>query len=637
MRLIVGRLSFFFSLLWIAQVHASGVLAPGYGPLEYDPPLPGSYQLPPIQKAADGNILDSDGNLARLHDLFGDRVVLLSFMFSSCSDVNGCPLSSFVFQKIKTEIQNDLELENGVRLISLSFDPERDTPDRMQLYSNNFHYANSRGDWRFVTTDSIDTLRPILEGYGQEIEKFIDVETGETQDISHLLKVYLIDQQSMIRNIYSVSFLHADLLLNDVRSLLMPLEGPSVQKLNSPAVSKYSRPGDGKDGYESSNYETDSLALALREGRPVNLYNLIESPPLGLPPVPQPSGNIATPEKIKLGRKLFFDRRLSINDTFSCAMCHIPDQGFTSNEMATAVGVEGRSVRRNSPTLYNIAYMDSLFYDAREDNLEQQIWSPFLSRNEMANPSIGYLLGKIRSFPDYDNLFEAAFKGRPVAMDTLGMALAAYQRTLVSGNSAFDRWHFGGEDDVITDEAKRGYDLFIGRAGCSNCHLINEDHALFTDNKLHNTGLGFENSIGSGSGPVRVTLAPGVFLNVDPDIVNTVGEKPPADLGRYEITEDPADRWKYRTPTLRNIALTAPFMHNGRFSSLNEVVAFYNRGGVPHDLQSSLIRPLGLTVQEQNDLVAFMETLTGDNADALVLDAFAAPVGDPIQNDGSVH
>jgi cytochrome c peroxidase len=507
----------------------------------------------------------------------------------------------------------------------------------MQLYSNNFHYANSRGDWRFVTTDSIDTLRPILEGYGQEIEKFIDVETGETQDISHLLKVYLIDQQSMIRNIYSVSFLHADLLLNDVRSLLMPLEGQSVQKLNSPAGSKYSRPGDGKDGYESSNYETDSLALALREGRPVNLYNLIESPPLGLPPVPQPSGNIATPEKIKLGRKLFFDRRLSINDTFSCAMCHIPDQGFTSNEMATAVGVEGRSVRRNSPTLYNIAYMDSLFYDAREDNLEQQIWSPFLSRNEMANPSIGYLLGKIRSFPDYDNLFEAAFKGRPVAMDTLGMALAAYQRTLVSGNSAFDRWHFGGEDDVITDEAKRGYDLFIGRAGCSNCHLINEDHALFTDNKLHNTGLGFENSIGSGSGPVRVTLAPGVFLNVDPDIVNTVGEKPPADLGRYEITEDPADRWKYRTPTLRNIALTAPFMHNGRFSSLNEVVAFYNRGGVPHDLQSSLIRPLGLTVQEQNDLVAFMETLTGDNADALVLDAFAAPVGDPIQNDGSVH
>lgn len=190
---------------------------------------------------------------------------------------------------------------------------------------------------------------------------------------------------------------------------------------------------------------------------------------------------------------------------------------------------------------------------------------------------------------------------------------------------------------MITDEAKRGYDLFIGRAGCSNCHLINEDHALFTDNKLHNTGLGFENSIGSASGPVRVTLAPGVFLNVDPDIVNTVGEKPPADLGRYEITEDPADRWKYRTPTLRNIALTAPFMHNGRFSSLNEVVAFYNRGGVPHDLQSSLIRPLGLTAQEQNDLVAFMETLTGDNADALVLDAFAAPVGDPIQNDGSVH
>jgi cytochrome c peroxidase len=310
-------------------------------------------------------------------------------------------------------------------------------------------------------------------------------------------------------------------------------------------------------------------------------------------------------------------------------MCHIPEQGFTSNEMATAVGVEGRSVRRNSPTLYNVAYIEKLFHDGREENLEQQVWGPFLAKNEMANPSIGYLLGKIRSFPDYDGLFEEAYDGRPVGMETLGSALAVYQRTLLSANSPFDRWRYGRESTALDSEARRGFDLFTGKAGCSACHLVNDEYALFTDNRLHNTGLGYQNSIGGASGPNRVTLAPGVFLDVDPEVIATVGEKPPADVGLYEVTEDPADRWKYRTPTLRNIALTGPYMHNGQFSTLEEVISFYNDGGVENEVLSPLIRPLKLDAQEQRELVAFLNALTGDNVDALVLDAFAAPVSDP--------
>ncbi|MXX16136.1 MAG: photosynthetic protein synthase I [Gammaproteobacteria bacterium] len=640
-----GRARTSCALLWSAFLflvpahvtHAdtgSGILALGYGPLEYELPEPGSYGLPPLGAARDAQVLDEENRRIRLHDLYDGRIVLLNFMFSRCSDINGCPLSSYVFNRLKSTMQDDPELEAGLRLVSLSLDPERDTPEVMKLYGNNFRFAGTRGDWDFVTTDSEETLKPILDAYGQDMQKLVDAKTGETLDISHLLKVFLIDPDRKIRNIYSVSFLHADLLLNDIRSLFLEADGKGAVPALARSGSVLSRPGDDKEGYESEDYVTDSLALTDRKGEGFDLLGLAESPPLGLPPIPEPPDNILSREKIELGRKLFYDRRLSINDTFSCAMCHIPEQGFSNNEMATAVGVEGRSVRRNAPTLYNVAYMEKLFHDGREENLEQQIWAPFLDRNEMANPSVGYLLGKIRSFADYEGMFEEAFDGRPIGMETLGMAITSYERTLLSANSPFDRWFYGKDETALDDAARRGFSLFTGKAGCSSCHLVNRDHALFTDHRLHNAGLGFENSIGDAFKPSRVTLAPGVFLDVDPEVMASVGEKPPGDVGLYEITEDPADRWKFRTPTLRNVALTAPYMHNGQFSTLEEVVEFYNRGGVDHELLSPLIRPLGLDAGEQEDLVAFLHALTGDNVDALVLDAFAAPVGDPGQNSG---
>ena len=309
-------------------------------------------------------------------------------------------------------------------------------------------------------------------------------------------------------------------------------------------------------------------------------------------------------------------------------MCHIPEQGFTNNELATSVGIEGRTVRRNAPTIYNVAYFSNIFHDGRETRLEYQIWQPMLASNEMANPSIGHVVQKIGRLPDYTGLFETAFGGRGPGIETIGMAIASYERMLVSGNSPFDRWYFGQDRTALSESAKLGFRLFRGKAGCAGCHTIGDETALFTDDAFHNTGLGWQASVGTDPSEVQVQIAPGIKVPVPRNVINSVSERPPSDLGRYEVTQDPADRWRYKTPTLRNVALTAPYMHNGAFGTLREVVEFYNRGGVTNPLLDPLIRPLGLTKSEMGHIVAFLESLTGDDVEMLVRDAFAAPIGD---------
>ena len=309
-------------------------------------------------------------------------------------------------------------------------------------------------------------------------------------------------------------------------------------------------------------------------------------------------------------------------------MCHIPEQGFTSNEMALAVGIEGRTVRRNAPTIYNSAYLTRLFHDGRENSLEQQVWSPMLAKNEMGNPSFARVIDRIRNIEDYRGLFEAAFDGKGPGMETIGQALASYERTLVSANSPFDRWYYGKDKSAISMAAQRGFDLFKGKARCVSCHHVNDKYALFTDNGMHNTGLGWNNAMRVEPEKRRVLVAPGVYLDVDTDIISSVSETPPGDLGLYEITQNPYDRWKYRTPSLRNVVLTAPYMHDGSMQTLDQVINFYNHGGYANDNLDPLIRPLDLSQPEIDDLVTFLRTLTGDNVETLVLDAFAAPVGD---------
>jgi cytochrome c peroxidase len=385
-------------------------------------------------------------------------------------------------------------------------------------------------------------------------------------------------------------------------------------------------PGDFREGYEHADYETKSLSLQSRRGAETNLLAVLESPPLGLPAVPVPADNPVSEEKVRLGRKLFFDRRLSANNTISCAMCHVAEQGFAQNELRNPVGIEGKSVRRNAPSIYNVAYVGRLFHDGREMSLENQVWQPLLAHNEMANLSIGLVIERIRGLADYDSMFEKAF-GRGPDVRTIGMALASYQRMLVSGDSAFDRWYFANDKAAISAAAQRGFALFQGKAACISCHTVGPESALFTDGQFHNTGIGYYATMRPAVAKLDVLLAPGRSERVQTDLLATTGTVQFRDLGRYEVTGLPADRWRYRTPTLRNVALTAPYMHDGSLASLRDVLEFYNRGGVPNESLDPRIRPLGLSDAEIDDLLAFLQSLTGSNVDALVADAFAAPIG----------
>ncbi len=596
------------------------VLAPGWRELEFNPPRAGSYRLPPIGMAGDGQVLDSTGTATSLHELMGDKVVVLSLIYSSCSDANGCPLATHVLERLQDHLLEDAGGGEGVRFISLSFDPVQDTPEVMGRYGSAYKSANF--DWRFLTTRRQSELEPILESYGQSVVRDPDSQEDEAGSISHVLRVFLVDRKLQIRNIFSASYLHADTMLNDIRTLQM--EAAGLYSLQGP--------GDVKEGYENPGYRTNAQSLEQRRGTAADLWALAEKPPLGLPQIPVPAENPLTNEKIELGRLLFFDRRLSHNNTFSCAMCHVPEQGFSSNELATAVGIEGRTVRRNSPTIYNVAFIDRLFHDGRENTLEQQIWGPLLAHNEMGNPSVGRVIEQVLAIEDYRERFESTFGGRSVSMETIGMALASYERVLVSANSPFDRWHFGKEEQALSEEQQAGFRLFTGKARCSSCHLVAQDWALFTDNRMHNTGIGYGRSMSKSPKETRVQIAPGEHIIVRGDVVAEASEPPPGDLGLYEITENPDDRWKYRTPTLRNIELTAPYMHDGSISTLEEVIAFYDRGGIANELLDPLLQPLQLSPEEAGQLREFLRALTGDNVDALVADAFATPVGNTDSN-----
>ena len=195
------------------------VLAPGYAPLSFTPPEPGSYALPAMGSAADGAVIDSDGNSARLHDFLGGKPTILSFIFTTCDDVNGCPLATYVMRSVQDALQADPATADKARLVSFSFDPVFDTPDVIDAYGSQFRAGDF--DWQFLTTEGATTLDPILNAYGQWVIRDYD-ENGEYKGtMSHILRVFLIDESRQIRNIYSTSFLHAVTVANDVRSLLM--------------------------------------------------------------------------------------------------------------------------------------------------------------------------------------------------------------------------------------------------------------------------------------------------------------------------------------------------------------------------------------------------------------------------------
>ena len=383
---------------------------------------------------------------------------------------------------------------------------------------------------------------------------------------------------------------------------------------------------DSRVGYETVSYVTDSKVVIKTLGKRQPLYELSVTPPLGLPAVTSQ----LDPAEIDLGRQLFFDRRLSKNETLSCAMCHIPEQGFTQNELATPVGHLGKGVRRNVPSLYNVAFAEALFLDGREQSLEAQIWSPLLANNEMANDSREAVLAKLASNDFYTKRFAEIFE-EGLTQSTLGRVLAAYQRALLSGDSPFDRWYFGGEELPIKKGsgaegypalAARGFAVFQDK-GCAACHRIDDSSALFTDGQFHNTGTGYLRA-GRALRPLSVQLAPGIFVVPAVDAETETF----TDDGRYEVTGREADKWRYRTPSLRNVALTGPYMHDGSVATLEAVVAFYAEGGGGDPAQDPRTQSVQLTQSDQDALVAFLKTLTSSHVDALVSDARSVTIGE---------
>ena len=204
------------------------VLAPGYGELRYDPPEPGTYQLPPLGVAVDGRVLDAGGKPALLYDVLDDKLVLMGFIYTHCPDVNGCPLASYVMKQVQAKLLEDPALAGQVRLVSLSFDPELDTPGAMREYAQHFRVPD--GDWVFLTTASDADLQPILDGYGQFRARYFNPDGSYSGSMSHVLRVYLIDRNHTIRNIYSAGYLHADTAINDLKTLRMEEAqlGPAV-------------------------------------------------------------------------------------------------------------------------------------------------------------------------------------------------------------------------------------------------------------------------------------------------------------------------------------------------------------------------------------------------------------------------
>jgi cytochrome c peroxidase len=326
--------------------------------------------------------------------------------------------------------------------------------------------------------------------------------------------------------------------------------------------------------------------------------------PLGLPPLATPPA-----AQVALGRALFFERRLSINGTLSCAMCHVPEQAFTANELRTSVGMEGVSLRRNAPTLLNVAFVQRLFHDGRAGSLEEQAVMPMIHPDEMANPDLASVVSRLSTWPEYRSLFRRAFgPGRPTASG-MATALAAYQRTLLAADSPFDRWRFGGHSDAITPQQQRGFELFVTQ-GCASCHTVGERDALFTDQRFHNVGVQLR-SEASRQRDLRVQLIPGVDAVMTRDELRRIGVPDASDLGRQEVTGQASDARAFRTPSLRNVALTAPYMHDGSFDTLEEVLDHYMAGGWQADLQQDRrIRPLPISRDERDAIVAFLRSLT---------------------------
>lgn len=312
-------------------------------------------------------------------------------------------------------------------------------------------------------------------------------------------------------------------------------------------------------------------------GQPVHI-----KAPLGLPPVPIPADNPPTADTIALGRRLYYDTGLSADNTVSCASCHDPRFGF-ADPKPVSEGVEKKTGTRNSPPVTNAAYFKVQFWDGRSPSLENQAEGPVQNPVEMAN-TLGAVEQKLNADPSYREDFAKAWGPGPITYEMVEKSIASFERTVISGNSPFDRWKYGHDENAVNSAVKRGFVVFTSKrkGNCAACHTVGEKYALFSDNKFHNVGIGVDMG--------RIT-----------------------DPGLYAVTHDPTDTAKFKTPSLRNIALTAPYMSDGSLKNLKEVIDFYIGAGNSNPYLDKEIHVLDfLSGQERSDLEAFLNSLTGE-------------------------
>jgi len=337
------------------------------------------------------------------------------------------------------------------------------------------------------------------------------------------------------------------------------------------------------------------------------------SPPLGLPPIPIPQDNPQTAEKIALGDKLFHDKRFSSTGEVSCSTCHEVDKAFTDSPLKVSEGIKKLTGTRNAPTIINAAYAKTMFWDGRSPSLEDQALHPFVNPVEMALENHEPILEIVRLDPDYVKAFEVVFgkTGSAITMKEVTQAIAAFERTQVTGNSPFDRWYFSGDDKALNASQQRGFEVFVNQGRCVSCHVVEQTQALFTDNRFHNIGVGINDIQDQVPALAQEFLkAEATASEVD---VKVLTDKRTSELGRFAVTRGFDDLGAIKTPTLRNVALTAPYMHDGSLETLRDVVVHYNNGGVTedgdpvNDFLSGGIRPLDLDDEQIDDLVAILD------------------------------
>jgi cytochrome c peroxidase len=287
-----------------------------------------------------------------------------------------------------------------------------------------------------------------------------------------------------------------------------------------------------------------------------------------------PKDNPLTIEKIELGKLLFFDPRLSADNKVACASCHLPFMAWTDGQKVS-IGIGGQLASRNGMTIVNRVYSTAQLWDGGQPSLEAQALNPIFMSVRMGMPSPDAFLKKLNAIKGYRERFYQVF-GTDVTLDDVGKALASFQRTILSGNSPADEFDFGGEEDAISDSAKRGLTIFQTKGRCARCH----SGFNFTDEKFHNLGIDWDTQ------------------NVN--------------VGRYTITGEEDQIGAFKTPTLREISKTSPYMHDGRFVTLEEVIEFYDKGGIQNPHLDNTMVPLNLTTEEKKDLVEYLRALNGE-------------------------